>query len=384
MSRRVFQQGLSEFEEMKRKIHRRDAESAEEAQRKTFNSLRLLCVLRVSAVNLLPAMKTFLFSLYPHLSSSVLAIIFIFTTFIAPHAHAQHQTRPRTVSAPTKSTSASASSAKALTIHTEPEAIVWIDEVRRGTTDASGKLSITKLSVGRHTLRVRASGFREKTLPLLATQRGIVNVPLVRTTDEAELTFQQAEAAREKARDEESRQAAAELYRRALKLRPAYPAAHVGLARLLLDMNDYKTALSEIEAARAARPVYAEASAVEGRILRESVFPNEAIAAFRRSINEARGFQPEAHTGLARIYEDKGQFDEAAAEFRTAITQLSDTEPVLYQLLGATYERTEKYKEAVSAYEKYLELAPEGSYASAIRSIIDQLRQQAAEQSATP
>jgi hypothetical protein len=31
-----------------------------------------------------------------------------------------------------------------LTITTEPNAIVWIDEIRRGTTDASGKLVITK------------------------------------------------------------------------------------------------------------------------------------------------------------------------------------------------------------------------------------------------
>jgi hypothetical protein len=37
---------------MTAKIHRRDTENAEEAQRKTFNSLRYPCVLRVSAVNL--------------------------------------------------------------------------------------------------------------------------------------------------------------------------------------------------------------------------------------------------------------------------------------------------------------------------------------------
>ena len=70
--------------------------------------------------------------------------------------------------------------------------------------------------------------------------------------------------------------------------------------------------------------------------------------------------------------------------FRKAITQLDETEPALYQLIGAAYERLEKYKEAVAAYEHYLRLAPEGSLAPAIRSIIDQLRQQAAEQAASP
>lgn len=75
---------------------------------------------------------------------------------------------------------------------------------------------------------------------------------------------------------------------------------------------------------------------------------------------------------------------EAAAEYRAAISQLSDSEPILYQLLGAVYERMEKYKEAVAAYEKYLQLAPQGNLAPAVRSIIDQLRKQAEGQTLEP
>jgi tetratricopeptide (TPR) repeat protein len=209
-------------------------------------------------------------------------------------------------------------------------------------------------------------------------------VKLIRTTDQAELTFQQAEDAREKAKDDAARQSAAELYRAALQRRPAYPAAHVGLARVLLDLNKYQAALDEIEAARRTRHVYAEASAVEGRINREAAFTDDAIQSFRRSLKEARDFQPEAHVGLARVLEDKGQYDEAIAEFRKAIDQLSDSEPVIYQLLGAAYERQQKYKEAVSAYEKYLALAPNGSLAPAVRSIIEQLRRDAAGQEIIP
>jgi tetratricopeptide (TPR) repeat protein len=279
-----------------------------------------------------------------------------------------------------RSAAAAPASAKSITVQTEPEAVIWLDEVRRGVADASGKLEIKDIKAGRHTLRVRAGGFKEKVQPLLPSQRGQLKVPLVRTTDEAELLFQQAETAREKAKDDEARKAAAELYRGALKARPAYAAAHVGLARVLLDLNDYTGALDEIAQARRARPLYPEASAVEGRILRMSAFINEAIEAFRRSVREARGFQPEAHTGLALVFEEKGMNEEAVTEFRAAIAQLSDTEPVLYQLLGAAYEKMEKYKEAVEAYEKYLQLAPEGSLAPAVRSIIDQLRRQAAEQ----
>jgi tetratricopeptide (TPR) repeat protein len=293
-----------------------------------------------------------------------------------PQALAQRRARRTAASAP--------AATKAITVHTEAGAIIWLDEIRRGVTDTEGLLKVEKVAAGRHSLRVRANGFKERTLALLPAQRGRIEVRLLRTTDEAELVFQQAETAREQAKDDESRRAAAELYRRAIELRSSFPAAHVGLARLLLDLSDYKTALGEIDEARRDRPVYPEASAVEGRIYRYAAFWDNAIASFRRSIREARGFQPEAHTGLALLLEEKGMNEEAAAEFRTAILQLSDSEPVIYQLLGAVYEKMEKYREAVEAYEKYLELSPEGNLAPAVRSVIDQLRRQAAEQSTQP
>ena len=269
-------------------------------------------------------------------------------------------------------------------IQTEPNAIIWLDDIRRGVTDASGKIALSKVSPGRHALRVRANGFKEASLPLLPGRRGAVAVRLVRTTDEAELAFQQAEEARDKAKDDESRKQAVELYRRALKLRRVFPAAHLGLARVFMDLNQHENALTEIEAARGDRAGYAEASAVEGRVYREMAFADEASKSFQRAIREGRGFQPEAHVGLARVYEDRGQYAAAATEYQTAIKQLSDSEPVIYQLLGATYEKLEKYKEAVAAYEKYLQLAPNGSLAPALRSIIDQLRRQAAGQELIP
>lgn len=275
------------------------------------------------------------------------------------------------------------SAQQSLVITSEPNAIVWIDEVRRGTTDASGKLSLTKVTPRRHTVRVRAVGFKEATAVLLPGRRTLT-VKLVPTTDQAELTFQKAETAREQARDDAAREKAAEVYREAIKLRPSHAAAHVGLARVLLDLNKFNEALDEIDAARKARPVYPEASAVEGRIQREAGSDAEAIRAFRRAIREAGGSQPEAHVGLARVLEDKGQFAGAVVELRKALDQLSDSEPVIYQMLGAAYERLEKPKEAVAAYEKYLQLAPNGSYAAAIRSILDQLKREAAGETIIP
>jgi tetratricopeptide (TPR) repeat protein len=336
-------------------------------------------------------MHVFIVTIKRVLPLMTLASVFIAGLLTAPQSLAQKRkkagaTNARAINARAASASTAASVPGSINLRTEPNATVWLDEVRRGMTDAAGQLTISKVpqvSAGRHVLRVRAVGFKEASVAWVPG-RGNTVVHLVRTTDEAELTFQQAEETREKARDDAAKEKAAGLYRRALELRPAFPAAHVGLARVLLDQNNYNEALAEISLARRARPVYPEASAVEGRIQRAAAFENEAIESYRQAIKEARGFQPEAHTGLAIVLEDKGRLDEAAEEFRTAIAQLSDTEPVLYQLLGAVYEKQEKYKEAVAAYEKYLELAPEGSLAPAIRSVIDQLRREAAGQGLSP
>ncbi len=268
------------------------------------------------------------------------------------------------------------SNTRTITIQTEPKAIVWVDEIRRGITDDGGNLSGIQLASGTHTLRVRANGFKESSLPITAVQRGEVRVRLIRTTDQAELLFQQAETARESARDDATRQNAAALYRRAMKARATFPAAHVGLARVLLDLNDTNGALEEIEAARRDRPSFPEASAAEGRIFRETGQIDDAIGAFNRAIRESHGFQPEAHVGLGRTYEEKGQYELAAREFDIAIKQLSDTEPIIYQLLGGAYEKSGNNREAIAAYENYLRLAPNGSQASAVRSIIDQLKSQ--------
>ena len=265
-----------------------------------------------------------------------------------------------------------------LVVRTQPNAVVWLNDVRCGVTDAMGALIIRRVPRGAYTLRVRARGFKEKALQVRVPTRGPVRVILVPTDDEAELAFQQAEELRERAKSEDDRRRAAELYRQALRLRPRFAQAHVGLARVAMELGEYDAALEEINAARRVRPIYPEASAVEGRIMRATGDYVAALAAYRRAIREGRGFQPEAYTGMGLIFEDQGKYEEAAASFKRAIAQLFDTEPALYQLLGAAYEKMERYKEAIAAYEKYLELAPNGSFAPAIRSIIEQLRQQAA------
>jgi tetratricopeptide (TPR) repeat protein len=272
---------------------------------------------------------------------------------------------------------------RALTIQSEPNASVWIDDVHYGKTDASGKLQVKTFPAGTHKIRVRADGYKESTQNLLATQKGEITVPLTKTTDAAELAFQEAE--KMAAIDREK---AVVLYQKAVKLRPRYAEAYVAMARVYQGMSNFDAALRAIQNARRARPGYAEASAVEGRIYKDDGDDDKAVAAFKRAITEGKGVQPEAHTGLGLLYKEiaegfyaGGDFESekehyllAASELRKAVTQLagSPDAATIYQLLGDSYERAKRYREAIKVYEEYIKNFPEADDVTTFRSFIVQ------------
>jgi len=295
-----------------------------------------------------------------------------------------------TVAAQVKKTAAQNSNFRRITIITEPNAIVWLDDIRYGKTAENGKLEIKTVSAGRHSIRVRADGFKQATQNLLPAQKGDVKIALTKTTDEAELAFQEAERTLSSDREK-----AAELYRKAIKLRPKYAEAHLALARVLSDSRKLEEALIAVRQAKKQRLNYAEASAVEGRIHKENGDEEKAIAAFKRSITEGKGFQPEALTGLGLLYKEKAEgiggsdfeqqetnYLEAVKNLRSGIKQLSgapDAE-VLYQLLGLIYEKMKKYDDAIAVYEEFLRVFPDSNEASAVRSFIVQIRKLQSEQ----
>lgn len=274
-----------------------------------------------------------------------------------------------------------------ITVVTEPGATVWIDSVRYGTTDDKGRLEIASVLPGVRSLRVRAPGFAEVTRSLSAATRGEVTVKLVKTTDEAELAFQSAEAQttidREKAIAE---------YRRAIKLRPNYPDAYIGLTRAYSDRGDIEEAHKALQSAKRLRPANAEVSAVEGRVLKDGGEDEKAIAVFKRAIAQGKGFQPEAHTGLGLLYKDRAEnaggsgdfetesanYNESIKHFAVAVTQLGSAPDaiVVYQLLGLIYERQKRYKEAIALYEEFLRIFPNSSEAGAVESFIVQIKKQ--------
>jgi len=290
----------------------------------------------------------------------------------------------KTISPPTNQT-------KTITIITEPNADVWLDDIKRGTTDESGKLIVKPVPAGKHILRVRADGFKEISQSLLPVQRGDIKISLVKTTDEAELAFQQAEKI-----VATSKESAKELYEKAITLRPKFAEAHLGLARVLLEQSDVIGALEAIRNARKVRPNYAEASAVEGRIYKMNEEEQKALASYKRAIAEGKGFQPEAYTGLALFYKEKAEAAGAEGDFEneqiyyaqsvkyfpSAISQLSGAPDaiVVYQLFGLVYEKMKKYKDAIAVYEEFLRVFPDISEASVVRSFIIQLKKQMSQQ----
>ena len=276
---------------------------------------------------------------------------------------------------------------RSVSLSTQPSSGVWVDGVKYGTTDKTGKLTIKTVTAGGHTLRVRADGLKEKTQPLAPTQKGEIKIDLVKTTDEAELSFQAAERLLS-----DDREQAVEAYEKAIKLRPNYPDAYVALARVLTELGDLDLAGAAIASARKFRPGFAEASAVMGRIYKESGEEEKAITSFKRAITEGKGFQPEAYSGLGLLYKEKaegfggsGDFEneginyvESAKYLKSAVKQLAGAPDtmVIMQLLGLVYEREKKYADAIAVYEEFLTIFPNSVEATAVRSFVVQLKKE--------
>ena len=274
---------------------------------------------------------------------------------------------------------------RSITIVTEPGAIVWIDDLRYGQADSSGRFTVDPLPAGPHKIRVRADGFRETVKPISAVQQGEVSIGLTKTTDQAELTFQEAERLTTL-----DREAAAAAYRKAIKLRPRYTQAYTGLIRVLSDARDRTGAMAAIRDLRKISPRNAEASAMEGRLHKENDDEENAIASFKRAIPEGRGMQPEAYTGLGLLYKERAEhygaegdaenekvsYEQAVTNMKMALKQLG-TAPdalVLYQLLGLVYERQDKHAEAIELYKQALRNFPKSNEATAFASFIEQLQ----------
>lgn len=267
------------------------------------------------------------------------------------------------------------SNSSSLTVKTSPGAIIWVDTLRYGAVPQNGELVVKNVAAGARTVRARLKGKREaaQTITLAADSPQSIQIALSTPADPAELSFQTAEELRDRGKSAD----AIKEYRRAIQLRPRYPAARLGLARSLLSSENYEAALAQARQVLSDKPGPSpEAHTIIANIKRTQGFTDDALAAYRTALTQARNFSPEAHTGMAIAYQDRNRAEDAIKHYKLAVAQANDTEPILYFLLGSALEREARNKEAVVAYEKYLELAPNSSQASAIRSVVKQLKKE--------
>lgn len=263
----------------------------------------------------------------------------------------------------------------ALTVKAPAGAVIWIDLLRYGTTDADGSLAVRLLPAGSHTLRARLKGKREVTRTFTSTDapQEIV-VKFTAPAAPAELRFQMAEELRETGKHKE----AIKEYRAALALsKRGFAAARIGLARSLMSSEEYEDAIAQARRAiNDSGGRNAEAYTVLANTRRTQGLYDQAITNYQTALDQARNISPEAHTGLALTYQDRNRPDEAIKHLQTAAVQSRETEPVIYFLLGSALEREVRNKEALEAYEKFLALNPESRQAAAVRSIIRQLQRE--------
>lgn len=252
--------------------------------------------------------------------------------------------------------------------------VVFINGVRHGSTNDKGELDLPHVIAGSFPVSVRTTGYTDwnGTVVILGRASRTLKITQQPTSDEATLHFQRGNDLRDKGKNKDSVQE----YRQALALRAAFPEARIAIARSLIALQDFQESETQIQAAlKLAGRTLVEAQTVLANLRRAQGLVDESIVEYRKALRLARGNSFEAHIGLAIALNEQEKTDEAVREYRIGIMQDMETEPILYYQLAEILEKAKRNKEAIEAYRNYLRLDPEGEFASAVESIIEQLKQ---------
>ena len=285
--------------------------------------------------------------------------------------------QPRRHPSPANSTPRPASASGALKVTTGHQgSVVFINNVRHGVTNERGELDLPHVIAGSFPVSVRTTGYADWNGSVVIVTRAsrALKVTQQPITDEATLHFQKGNDLRDKGKNKD----AVEEYRQALALRGLFPDARIAMARSLITLQDFQNSETQIQAAlKLGGRTLIEAQTVLANLRRAQGLVDEAIVEYRKALRLARGNSFEAHIGLAIALNEQEKTDEAVKEYRVGIIQDMETEPILYYQLGEILEKAKRNKEAIEAYRNYVRLDPEGEFASAAESIIEQLKQDA-------
>jgi len=254
--------------------------------------------------------------------------------------------------------------------------VVFINNVRHGVTNEHGELDLPHVIAGSYPVSVRTTGYADwnGSVVIVAHSSRALKLTQQPTTDEATLHFQRGNDLRDKGKNKD----AVEEYKQALTMRSSFPEARIAIARSLITLQDFQQSEPQIQAAlKLAGRTLLEAQTVLANLRRAQGLVDESIVEYRKALRLARGNSFEAHIGLAIALNEQEKTDEAVKEYRIGIMQDMETEPILYYQLGEILEKAKRNKEAIEAYRNYLRLDPEGEFASAVESMIEQLKQDA-------
>lgn len=252
---------------------------------------------------------------------------------------------------------------------------VFINNIRHGTTSASGELALPRVWAGSYPVRIRTVGYADfhGVITVRSGEERTLKIKQSPTHDEATIHYQRGEAFRDARKDED----AVREFQEAIRLYHGLTPARIGLARVLIAQEQFEEAETQLSAAiRAGAGFAVEATTVLANLRRSQGLYDESIVAYKRALLLGNGISPEAHIGLAIALEEKNDLASAVRHYRLGIGQDMDTEPILYYLLGKALEKNGDSNQAIEAYQGYLRLDPDGQYSSAVASIIQQLKQE--------
>ena len=306
------------------------------------------------------------------LSFTPSALCLIVCLAVTAEASGQKSRRPTRI-ASTASRTHAVGSLKVIT--GQSGSVVFINNVRHGTTSEKGELDLPHVIAGSYQVRVRTTGYTDwnGSIVIQPGSSRTLKVTQEPTTDEAVLHFQKGESLRDRGRNKES----VEEYKHAIASRANFSEARIAMARSLIMLQDFQDAENQLQTAiKVGGRTHIEAQTVLTNLRRAQGLVDESITEYRKAIRLASGNAFEAHIGLAIALNERGKVDEAVKEYRIGIIQDMETEPILYYQLGEILEKASRNKEAIEAYRSYLRLDPEGEYASAIESIIQRLKEE--------
>ena len=150
---------------------------------------------------------------------------------------------------------------------------------------------------------------------------------------------------------------AIEQFQSALRIKPAYPDAHLNMAVALEGIGNLSDAIFHLRQAIIGRPNYPEAYCRLGNDLLATGKPWEAIDQYANAIAH-RPHYPEAHFNLGMVLAQQGDIDDALVEYQRAIDDNPTYAEAHYALGNVSFQKG-RIDEAIANYRQALKTRPD-------------------------